>query len=220
MEIFKKHRAFFIFYFTFFLLSAYLIIVYSKSSIHIYFNQFHSEFSDQFFKYATHLGDGWTIAIISILFLLFKSKRAGMLIAFSGILNGLLSQLMKRLVFGDTPRPYKYFTEVNPYSLHYVDGVDLNMVNSLPSGHTSSAFAMCFAIAMIYQSRKIDTSMIICAIGIGISRIYLSQHFLEDVFLGSIIGILSAIIIYSWIYSPKNMANQKLSEPILKKKLI
>jgi len=219
MQIFKQHRAFFLYYFTFFLLSAYLIIVYSKSSIHLYFNQFHSPFSDQFFKYFTHLGDGWTIAIISILFLLFKSKRAGMLIAFSGILNGVLSQGMKRLVFGDTPRPYKYFTEINPYNLHYVEGVDMNMVNSLPSGHTSSAFAMCFAIALIYRSRKMDTAMFIFASALGVSRIYLSQHFLEDVLLGSIIGILSAIIIYSWVYSPKNVANQKLSEPLIKKRI-
>lgn len=218
MQIFKQHRAFFIFYFTFLLFGGYLLFVYSKSSIHIYFNQFHNDFFDVVFKYFTHLGDGWTVVLLGFLFFLFRSKRAGLLIWLSGILNGLISQIMKHFVFGETPRPYKYFTEIKPYVLHYVDNVDMNMVNSLPSGHSSAGFALCLSVAMIYKSRKIDNLMFLMAFAIGLSRIYLSQHFFEDVFMGSMIGVLSAITVYSFLYAPNQMENKILSTPLIKRK--
>jgi membrane-associated phospholipid phosphatase len=218
MQILNQHRAFFVFYFTFLLVSSYLLIIYSKASIHLYFNQFHTTFFDYTFKYLTYVGDGITVAIIGLLFLLFHSKRAGFLIWLSAAFSGLISQLMKHLIFGETPRPYKFFTEIKPYVLHYVENVDMNMVNSLPSGHTSSAFALCLSIAFIYKTRKMDTSMFILAFGIGVSRIYLSQHFLEDVVMGSMIGVLSAIVAYSLIFSPSNLAKNKGSKPLIKSK--
>ena len=216
MQIIKQHRAFFTLYFTFLILGAYLLFVYSKSSIHIYFNQFNNPLSDQFFKYLTHAGDGWAIALVGLVFILFKSLRSGLLIWLTGILGGLIAQLMKHLVFGDTPRPAKFFSEINPFDLHYIDGVSMNYVNSLPSGHTTAAFGLCLSIAMIFQKRQVDSAMFILALMIGISRIYLSQHFLEDVYMGSMIGVLSSIVIYSWLYSPKYMEKAKLSKPLYK----
>ena len=218
MQIIKQHRAFFTLYFTFLIVGGYLLFVYSKSSIHIYFNQFNNPYADQFFKYLTHVGDGWAIVIVGLVFLVFKSIRSGLQIWLTGILGGLIAQLMKRFVFGETPRPAKYFAEVDPFNLNLVEGVSMNYVNSLPSGHTTAAFGLCLSIAMIYQKRQVDSAMFILAILIGVSRIYLSQHFLEDVYMGSMIGVLSAIVIYSWIYSPKFMEKVKLSKPLYKRK--
>lgn len=217
MQIIKQHRAYFVLYFFFLLVGAYLLVIYSKSSIHLYFNQFHNPFLDQSFKYLTHLGDGWTVVLLGFIFLLFHSRRASYLIWFSGILSGLLSQGMKHWIFGATPRPFKYFTEIKPYVLHYVNDIDLNMINSMPSGHTSTAFALYLAIAMIYKSRRIDNIMFLLAFAIGVSRIYLSQHFFEDIYIGSMIGVLSSIVIYSWIYSPKNEAKKNWSSPLIKR---
>ena len=217
MQIIKQHRAFFVLYFTFLIVGGYLLFVYSKSSIHIYFNQYNSVVSDVFFKYLTHVGDGLGVVLAGLLFLIFKSKRAGLQIWLSGILGGILSQFMKHLVFGQTSRPARFFGEVKPVVLHYVEGVEMNYVNSMPSGHTTAAFAMCLSIAFIYQKRQVDSAMFILALLIGVSRIYLSQHFLEDVYMGSIVGVLSAIVIASWLYSPKSLANTKLSTPLYKR---
>jgi membrane-associated phospholipid phosphatase len=218
MQILRQHRGFFTLYFAFLVIAAYLLFVYSKSSIHIYFNQYHNPVSDVFFKYFTHLGDGWTIVLVGFIFLTFKSIRSGLLIWLTGLLGGALSQFMKHILFGDTPRPAKYFTEINPFELHYVDDVSMNYVNSLPSGHTTAAFGLCLAIAFIYRNKHIDSLMFMLALLISISRIYLSQHFLEDVYLGSIVGVLSAIVIYSWIYSPAYMEKQKLNKALYKRK--
>ena len=217
MQIIKQHRAFFVLYFTFLIVGGYLLFVYSKSSIHIYFNQYNSAISDVFFKYLTHVGDGIGVAIVGLIFLIFKSKRAALQIWLSAALGGLLSQIMKHLVFGQTPRPARYFGEIKPYVLHYVEGVDMNYVNSMPSGHTTAAFAMCLSIAFVYKKRQVDSAMFILALLMGLSRIYLSQHFLEDVYVGSLVGVLSAIVIASWLYSPKSLEKTKLSTPLYKR---
>lgn len=217
MQIIKEHRAFFVLYFTFLLLGGYLLIVYSKSSIHIYFNQYNNIAADYFFKYLTEFGDKWAVTFVGLFFLIFKSKRAALQIWLSGILGLILSQFMKHIIFGDTPRPAKYFTEIYPYNLHYVDGVEMLYINSMPSGHTTAAFAMFLSIALIYKKRQLDTAMFVLAFLIGVSRIYISQHFFEDVYMGSIVGVLSAITIYSWLYSPKNLENTNLSIPLYTK---
>lgn len=170
-----------------------------------------------FFKYLTHVGDGIGVAIVGLIFLIFKSKRAALQIWLSAALGGFLSQIMKHLVFGQTPRPARYFGEIKPYVLHYVEGVDMNYVNSMPSGHTTAAFAMCLSIAFVYKKRQVDSAMFILALFMGVSRIYLSQHFLEDVYVGSLVGVLSAIVIASWLYSPKSLEKIKLSTPLYKR---
>ena len=38
------------------------------------------------------------------------------------------------------------------------------------------------------------------AAGLGLSRIYLSQHFTEDVVAGATIGTLTAYLVYRWLY--------------------
>lgn len=215
MEIIKNHRAYFALYFPFVILVGYLVFAYSKSSIHIYFNQFHSPFFDWFFKYLTYLGDGWIIAFIAVFYLLFIAIRQGFLIGFSTLFASAITQIFKHFVFGETLRPGSYFNGVESYALHLVDGVDLYIAYSLPSGHTTAAFALTVSIAFIYKTRKIDTMMFILGALIGWSRVYLSQHFLEDVFMGSIIGVLGTIVIYSLLYSPKMLEKTRLDRPLI-----
>ena len=215
MEIIKKHRAYFALYFPFVIIVGYLVFAYSKSSIHLYFNQFHTPFFDQFFKYLTYLGDGWPIAIIAVFYLLFIGIRQGLLIGFAVLFSSAITQLFKHFVFGGTLRPGTYFKDVDPQTLHLIEGVDLHSVYSLPSGHTTAAFALTISIAFIYNTRKMDTAMFILGALIGWSRVYLSQHFLEDVFMGSIIGILGTIVIYSLLYSPKMLEKNRLDSPLI-----
>ena len=215
MEIIKKHRAYFALYFPFLILIGYVVFVYSKASIHIYFNQFHTPFFDQFFKYLTYVGDGWAIAFIAVFYLLFVSIRQGFLIGFSTLFASAITQIFKHYIFEGTLRPGPYFRDVEPYALHLVEGVDLHIAYSLPSGHTTAAFALTISIAFIYNTRRMDTAMFILGALIGWSRVYLSQHFLEDVFMGSIVGVLGTIVIYSLLYSPKMLTNSRLDRPLI-----
>ncbi len=86
------------------------------------------------------------------------------------------------------PRPAKVFEgEV----LHFVEGVHLNYVNSFPSGHTATAFALFLFLASLTKNKGLQLFYAIIACLVGYSRTYLSQHFVVDITFGAILGILS-----------------------------
>ena len=88
----------------------------------------------------------------------------------------------------------------------------MNYWLSFPSGHTTSFFALAFAVCILLtKSDRLskypkETSYVIqvllffaAALG-GYSRIYLSQHFTADVFGGMIVGCLITIVCYVVFY--------------------
>ena len=52
---------------------------------------------------------------------------------------------------------------------------------------------------MMTKSHLLSILFALTAVLIGFSRIYLSQHFFEDVFVGTIIGTVVTFLIYFWL---------------------
>ena len=71
-------------------------------------------------------------------------------------------------------------------------------------------FLVYVLLSLFINSRKIKYSLCFIAILTGLSRIYLSQHFLADVFAGSLIGF-SAVIISYFILNHKFSRFSKIS---------
>jgi membrane-associated phospholipid phosphatase len=175
-----------------------VFILYSKPDIHLWINQFHSVISDRFFRIITFLGDGLFFIIIVVV-VLFLSLRNSIFILSAYLLTGLVTQLLKRLFFEDVIRPYKYFQGLA--SLHLVDGVAMLGSRSFPSGHATSAFALFLCLAMITRNNYVKLMCFFTACLVAFSRVYLSQHFLIDVYFGSIIGCTGTIACYLLYFS-------------------
>jgi membrane-associated phospholipid phosphatase len=90
------------------------------------------------------------------------------------------------------------------FHLVFTEGVKVNQYNSFPSGHTSAAFAMALAIAFWYNDSKLSIFMVFLAIFVGLSRIYLQQHFVEDVMGGAVIGLVAAMFASGFSFSKKS----------------
>lgn len=176
-----------------------LLMLYSRPELHLAMNKLHSGITDSLMKVWTLLGDGLVVAGIAVL-LLFVSVRHS-LVAFAAFaFGGLGAQLLKRLIFPDVPRPMKYFELHEPgQTLRLVEGVKLYSWMSFPSGHTSVAFAVFFAMALITRNRALQAVWVCAALGVGVSRIYLSQHFLVDVVAGSMLGMATGFLSWWWI---------------------
>ena len=69
---------------------------------------------------------------------------------------------------------------------------------SFPSGHTTSIFSICILLSLIINQKKYNYVFFMIALLVGFSRIYLSQHFLMDVFVGSLVG--SMITIFTFLF--------------------
>ncbi len=65
------------------------------------------------------------------------------------------------------------------------------------SSHSSNAFGFAIITTLIIQNRKISIILIIWAIVVSYSRIYLGVHYPSDIFGGAILGTATAIALYS-----------------------
>ncbi len=208
-DIFKANLSFLIPYFIFIGCGAVLITVNSKASTHLEFNSFHINFLDVFFKYLTYLGDGVTATLVFII-LLTVSFRAALVVGLSNITAAIITQFLKHTFFSDVVRPKKFFEGI--HDLYLVSGVDNHLYNSFPSGHSTCAFSLYFAMALLVKNKFLKFVFFLTALLVGYSRIYLSQHFFEDVYVGSLIGVSITWLLFFYL---SNMNKNKLDNSLI-----
>lgn len=160
----------------------------------LFLNAHQNPVFDFFFKYWTHLGDGIFVGVLFAGLLIWKWRLAIIFLAL-GLAQLIFSQGLKRFVFQDVPRPTRYFDGIA--ELNLIEGVKHHGSFSFPSGHTITAFAVATFFAIVFRKNKsLSVAILLGAMLVGISRIYLLQHFLRDVLAGSLIGVVIAIGTY------------------------
>lgn len=195
--VLKQIKFFFIPYLV--ILAACLIIklLCTRESIYFTVNSWHFAWGDVFFTYWTNMGDGLTLIALTLLMLLFNYRK-GFLMGSSYLLTSLIAQVLKRII--QTPRPVIYFKD-HLSRLYLVKGVDMLETLSFPSGHSVSAFSGAVVLTYITPKKYWGILYLILAISVGYSRMYLSEHFFEDVVGGSAIGVFVTIFWINWIDS-------------------
>ncbi|MEM8908849.1 MAG: phosphatase PAP2 family protein, partial [Bacteroidota bacterium] len=160
-----------------------------------YFSARRTMFGDLFFRYFTKVGEINSYLLLTIAFLFYRYRYA-FLVPLTGFLT-LGVSLAAKTYFGH-PRPVVYFKTYGVFDqLNTVEGVALFGSASFPSGHTMSAFALFGLLAMISPRKKtVGLLLFIIALLIGISRVYLIQHFFEDIYAGALAGTSLALLIY------------------------
>lgn len=160
----------------------------------LFLNNHHYTFSDLFFRYTTMFGEEIPWILTILVCLLFVSYRHFLISVSTLILSSLVVQIPKRTIFSDCVRPEKYFK--GKVILKIVENVEVRHYNSFPSGHAGSAFALAFFIIIYSKNKKLGLISFFMATIVAISRMYLIQHFLVDVYFGAFLGTMSSIIIY------------------------
>ncbi|WP_247237120.1 phosphatase PAP2 family protein [Telluribacter sp. SYSU D00476] len=169
-------------------------LFHTQSDIIISINNFWSPMGDFLFKYGTHLGDGIFVVAVALLLMLYSYRR-GLLIVLGYLISGLIVQVCKHFIFADIHRPWYTMSKVAPW-LHKVEGVQMYQNGSFPSGHTTSAFALFAMLAFMSREPWVKALYLLPAVVVGYSRMYLLQHFLIDVHVGSMLGVVSSILLY------------------------
>ncbi|MFA6924639.1 MAG: glycosyltransferase family 39 protein [Bacteroidales bacterium] len=201
LRIIKNNKLLILPYFVLLSIGAIVIFSFDKATIHITINKFHNHFLDFFFKYITYLGNGYFAVLVVIFLLLLKFKNA-IILGLSSAVSGIIVMISKQIIFSNSLRPLKYFA--GTYKLYLINGVDVHSFYSFPSGHTATAFSVFMCIAIIYGRKYSKILMLLLAISVGYSRIYLSQHFMNDVLIGSAIGTFCALLFCYVMEKPKN----------------
>lgn len=178
-----------------FLAGAVFLFMIEKGDLVLALQARHSATTDRIVWFINLLGDGWTLLIVALL-LFFVNIRAGFQLLFSAAFTGLLILILKRLIYPGAMRPLQYFRETGGPALHEVDGIQLGSWHSFPSGHTAAAFTLFVSLAILNKNKSLGFFFIILAVMAAMARVYLGQHFYEDVYFGALAGTFSAFFIH------------------------
>ena len=160
----------------------------------ILINGLHTQSLDLFFSRITEFGNG-ALFVPIILLIAFKSYRYAIMGISVWAAHGLLCLIFKRILFSEFKRPAAL---LDNSLLHFVEGVNVHHHYSLPSGHTATIFCLAVFVSLVYKSRLLTFGMLLLAIAVGCSRIYLLQHFLEDVLAGAVVGAITSFSFYHY----------------------
>jgi len=196
--IIAANRNFLLCYGLFFLVGLILLLTKGKTASFLLLNPFHQSLLDYFFIAFTYLGDGiFAVAVIILLMVLRRWSQAWqLLIAF--VLSALLAQILKNVF--SMPRPLEVFNH-GEY-LYFIDGITHHGHSSFPSGHSTSVFTLATMLAIFEKNKRMNVFYLLAAVAVGYSRIYLGQHFLTDVVMGSFLGVAIAILVH-WALADK-----------------
>lgn len=175
-----------------------LLLYFSYGDVVLLINGSKVGLLDGIMPWLTYLGDGLFFALVALGLLIYR-WRLGLFFAIAGVVQAGVTALLKRVVFGNVPRPTKYFEELG-VKLELIPGVDHASYFSFPSGHTMTVFMMTSLLCFTIVPRRYHISLLCLAMLGGITRIYLLQHFLQDVVAGSLVGVMLAAVLTITLY--------------------
>ena len=142
-------------------------------------------------------GTGCLVAASLVWSLDRKNRIAVPLLVGSTLIAGVVSAVLKVLVL--RPRPF-----VDPAiigdSVTLSEAVLNNFLQSFPSGHTATAFALAMALSFLYRNGK--PLFFVFAFLVGLQRIISQNHFPSDVIAGALVGVISAQAMLSILHRP------------------
>jgi membrane-associated phospholipid phosphatase len=195
--LYKENKLFFILCFLFFSASVFILLFLSKEAGFYLLNTYHNNFLTPVFIGFTCLGDGFFCVAFGILLFVFRRRFLSLMVLSSYAVSGIIAQVLKYYIIEARPAVYLKNTSY-PY---FIDNVTLHNLHAFPSGHTASAFALAAVLSFSVKKKSDSVLFLAGAILVGYSRIYLAQHFMDDVFAGAVIGLISAVI--CWIFFEK-----------------
>lgn len=155
----------------------------------------HSPFWDKVMSGITMVGEFGFIGPVLLLIMLiwYRTWSFFGLIVLTQLLPFLMNQALK-FTFKH-PRPHSLHGQESWF--HHIEGVIMHNQLSFPSGHTAGAFAFFLLLSLLIPVRFKFWAVVffLIALMVGISRIYLGQHFFKDIYAGSILGTFIPILI-------------------------
>lgn len=211
----KKNSSFLLPYALIFCAACFVIAYTDKVQLHLYFNSTLTPAFNTFFKYYTFLGDGIFIITIALLLLIFNVRK-GLTVLLSYGLSAGFTQAIKYAFFGDVDRPSLYFQKIHVPLAHVPDLIEEQHIhNSFPSGHATAAFALFFCLSFMSDKTVLKILFLLMALAVAFSRVYLSQHFFEDITAGSFIAVcFSSLVCWFFYFSGRAQQFHKLDKPL------
>lgn len=188
-----QNRIFLSLYFIFLIAGGIILWKFEKGSETLLFNSLHTGYLNTLFVWTTRLAELPLLLFVLIVAIRFSYGK-GLILALNLAATYVVVQVLKHGVFAKEMRPSVYFE--GKAHLDFVQGVEILRENSFPSGHTAGAFALFFMLSILVKDKRWSILFFILPLLVGISRMYLMEHFFRDVYAGSLVAVLVTITFY------------------------
>lgn len=165
------------------------LILIDKGNENLWMQRHRTDMLNSFFAVITKFGEWVPISVFGI-YLLVKHRSKFYAASMAFLISDLVMVSLKKWI--NAPRPLACLgndllcapSVVEPLYHH-----------SMPSGHTFTAFFVASLIGLNFNLKiHYQILCLLLAIFVGLSRVYLACHFLEDVFAGSILGVVGGLL--------------------------
>ena len=218
-QLIYEHRFFLGIFALYLILGAFGFLFYRQGTETLFFDRHHTELLDHFFVFFTRLAEWGFLTLVGVILLFTRLKYFFVYLIDISVV-GIVIGFLKVKMFPDHMRPSVFFS--GQYKLHFVDDIPVLTLYSFPSGHTAVAFAVFFLLAIYIRRTWVSILLLCVALLVGLSRMYLMEHFWIDVYFGSIVGILVTLLVYialqnRLIHRDSRLLNLSLYERYLKR---
>ena len=165
-------------------------------------NQNRNKSLDGTFKFVSNTASPLAFGVPVILFTVgylqkdSLTKHKAIYIGTTVIISSIIAQATKRIIKRD--RPFVTYPDI--------EKIGEGGSYSMPSGHTSDAFALATSVSVAYPKWYIIAPSFAWAGAVGYSRLHLGVHYPSDVFVGALVGSGSAYLSYKinkWLFNVK-----------------
>lgn len=198
-EILIHHRYFLAIFSVYVVAGAISFIWYRQGSETLFMDSHHTTSMDLLFVFLTQLAEAVALSTICI-FLFVSRLRYFIMFMINMAVVGAVILYLKHEVFADHVRPALFFG--SSQHLRFIEGRPVLSRYSFPSGHTATAFASALMLAIFIQRTWASLCLLCLALLVGLSRIYLLEHFWVDVYFGSLVGVTVTLLVYIVLQRP------------------
>lgn len=168
----------------------------SRGSIVYRINLFEYPSLLSFFKVFNFLGDGWMCMIIFFFLLIYRKVKKVKEFhkeIFSYLISVLLMfifvSILKQGIYPMAARPIAFFENIPSYWNPEEFKIVFHQRRSFPSGHTATAATLGFFMMRFCTTKFLRMGLFSLILLAGFSRVFLFQHFIQDVIAGLFIGL-------------------------------
>lgn len=168
------------------------------SSMFLWINGWHTDYMDNFIEFYTHKFI-WLPLYLSLVYVVFrnfqwKATLVWLLVAI--LLLVINDQLCASVLRHEVARMRPSNLD-NPISsfVHVVDGYRGGRYG-FPSAHAANSFGLAFYVMYVFRRILLSITMLLWAMMMCYTRIYLGVHYVGDLVAGMMLGLINATIIY------------------------
>ncbi len=180
----------------------------------VFFNTFYSDPILFVLTWSTRMGELLGFVLVLMVLVIRGNYRHLLAYIVAVVAVLLLMWFLKHVVYFDAIRPSVYFERMG-IELPNRSSYTLNRKFSFPSGHTAAGFTYFFFLGLCATSNWQRVICLLFAVMVGLSRVYLAQHFVSDVTAGSLVGVLVASLSYYFLVHRSPWKDSKLDKCII-----